>query len=140
MPWYATKDVSGAWGWHWTMHFDPEQKRWDDQRKIASHDYPLIGPYDSGDDHAMECQALSDEDRRARWRRDRLVWHKRPQRPRDESSQHAEVHSLAQKAGLNFAVCYEDQAVKSLKNGEDMKQAEKDLHWAKSTFSPIRAM
>ena len=59
MPWYATKDVSGAWGWHWTMnHFDPEQKKWDAQRKIASHDYPLIGPYDSGDDHALECHAL----------------------------------------------------------------------------------
>jgi hypothetical protein len=53
MPWYATKDVSGEWGWHWTMgHFDPDQKKWDDQREIASHDYPLIGPYDSGDDQA----------------------------------------------------------------------------------------
>lgn len=49
MPWYAAKDVSSAWGWHWTMnHFDPEQKKWHDQRKIASHDYPLIGSYDSG--------------------------------------------------------------------------------------------
>ena len=59
MPWFATKDASGAWGWHWTMnHFDPEQMKWDDQRKIASHDHPLIGSYDSGDDQALECQAL----------------------------------------------------------------------------------
>jgi hypothetical protein len=59
MPWFATKDVSGAWGWHWAMnHFDPDQRNWDDQREIASCDYPLIGPYDSGDDHALECQAL----------------------------------------------------------------------------------
>lgn len=36
-------------GWHWTMnHFYPEQTKWDDLRKIVSHDYPLIG---DGFDH-----------------------------------------------------------------------------------------
>jgi hypothetical protein len=59
MPWYATKDVSGSWGWHWTMnHFDPDHVLWDGNREVASHDQPLIGPYDSGDEHALECQVL----------------------------------------------------------------------------------
>lgn len=120
MPWYASKDVSGAWGWHWTMnHFDPEQRKWDDQRKIASHDYPLIGPYDSGDDHALECHALLMKIAGL----DGVVidWY-----GTSDLNDHAMNHRNTQKfipwlkkAGLSFAVCYEDQAVKSLKNGED---------------------
>jgi acetyl esterase/lipase len=135
MPWFATKDVSGAWGWHWTMnHFDPEQRRWDDQRKIASHDYPLIGPYDSGDDAALECHALLMKIAGI----DGVVidWY-----GTSDLNDHAMNHRNAQKlipwlkkAGLSFAVCYEDQAVKSLKNGEDMKQAQKDLQWAEEHF------
>jgi acetyl esterase/lipase len=135
MPWYATKDVSGEWGWHWTMnHFDPEQKRWDDQRKIASHDYPLIGPYDSGDDHALECQALLMKIAGL----DGVVidWY-----GTSDLNDHAMNQRNTQKlipwlkrAGLSFAVCYEDQAVKSLKSGDDLKQAEKDLEWAEEHF------
>lgn len=135
MPWYATKDVSGEWGWHWTMnHFDPEQKRWDDQRKIASHDYPLIGPYDSGDDHTLECHALLMKIAGL----DGVVidWY-----GTSDLNDHAMNHRNTQKfipwlkkAGLNFAVCYEDQAVKSLKKGTDIQQAEKDLKWAQEHF------
>lgn len=135
MPWYATRDVSGAWGWHWTMNrFDPEQKEWDDTREIASHDYPLIGPYDSGDDAALECHALLMKIAGL----DGVVidWY-----GTSDLNDHAMNHRNAQKfipwlkkAGLSFAVCYEDQAVKSLKNGEDVKQAEKDLEWAEERF------
>jgi len=135
MPWYATKDVSGAWGWHWTMnYFDPEQKKWDDQREIASHDYPLIGPYDSGDDQALECQALLMKIAGL----DGVVidWYGTSDR-NDHAMNHRNTQrfiSWLKKAGLSFAVCYEDQAVKSLKNGEDAKQAEKDLQWAEEHF------
>lgn len=135
MPWYATKDVSGAWGWHWTMnHFDPEQRKWDDQREIASHDHPLIGPYDSGDDHALECHALLMKIAGL----DGVVidWY-----GTSDLNDHAMNHRNTQKfipwlkkAGLGFAVCYEDQAVKSLKNGEDVRQAGKDLQWAEEHF------
>lgn len=135
MPWYATKDVSGEWGWHWTMnHFDPEQIKWDDQRKIAAHDYPLIGPYDSGDDHALECHALLMKIAGL----DGVIidWY-----GTSDLNDHALNHRNTQKfipwlkkAGLSFAVCYEDQAVKSLKNGEDVKQAIQDLHWAEAHF------
>lgn len=135
MPWYATKDVSGAWGWHWTMnHFDPEQKKWDDQRKIASYDYPLIGPYDSGDDQALECQALLMKIAGL----DGVVidWYGTSDL-NDHAMNHRNTQKLIpwlKKAGLSFAVCYEDQAVKSLKNGEDVKQAAKDLEWAEEHF------
>ncbi len=135
MPWYATKDVSGEWGWHWTMgHFDPDQKRWDDQREIASHDYPLIGPYDSGDDHALECQVLLMKIAGL----DGVVidWYGTSDL-NDHAMNHRNTQKLIpwlKKAGLSFAVCYEDQAVKSLKNGEDVKQAQKDLKWAEEHF------
>jgi hypothetical protein len=50
MPWYESKDVSGRWGWHWTMdHFDPDVVDDSGRRQIASHQYPAIGPYDSSD-------------------------------------------------------------------------------------------
>jgi len=135
MPWYATKDVSGEWGWHWTMgHFDPDQKKWDDQRDIASHDYPLIGPYDSGDDHALECQVLLMK--LAGLDGVIIDWY-----GTSDLNDHAVNHRHTQqlipwlkKAGLKFAICYEDQAVKTLKNGADMKQAQKDLEWAEEQW------
>ncbi|MFH1184757.1 MAG: hypothetical protein V1755_06915 [Chloroflexota bacterium] len=59
MPWYASKPVSGHWGWHWTMdHFNPDRVAENGPREVASHYYPLIGPYDSSDPHALECHVL----------------------------------------------------------------------------------
>lgn len=90
--------------------------------------------YDSGDDHALECQALLMKIAGL----DGVVidWY-----GTSDLNDHAMNHRNTQKfipwlkkAGLSFAVCYEDQAVKSLKNGEDIKQAEKDLKWAEEHF------
>ena len=70
MPWFATKSYSrtiprpeyppgGHW-WHWEMgwinpeNVDEETGR----RQIASHFYPLIGPYDSYDPDLMEYHVL----------------------------------------------------------------------------------
>ena len=56
MPWFESKDVSGKWGWHWTMNqFDPDKTGKDDLPEIAAHFHPLIGLYDSNDPHALEC-------------------------------------------------------------------------------------
>ena len=64
MPWYQAKPYSAAWGWHWTMNkFNPDATAAGDsthpaKRHIASHFYPLIGPYDSADPAVLECQLL----------------------------------------------------------------------------------
>ena len=59
MPWYAAPPTSDAWGWHWTMgRFNPEQMDAAGRREIASHAYPLIGPYDSNDPHVLEYHVL----------------------------------------------------------------------------------
>lgn len=59
MPWFQSKDVSGYWGSHWRMtNKDPEIIDGDGKRQIASHYYPLIGPYDSKDPDVIEYHLL----------------------------------------------------------------------------------
>lgn len=59
MPWFHTKEVSGFWGSHWRMaNKNPEVILQNGQRDIASHYYPLIGPYDSGDPDVIDYHML----------------------------------------------------------------------------------
>ncbi len=133
MPWYGTKEVSGQWGWHWTMnHFNPDQLKQDGQRDAASHDYPLIGLYDSGDDHALECQVLLMK--LAGLDGVIIDWYG-TSAANDYAVIHANTRKLIpwlKKAGLRFALCYEDQAIGQMKleAGEDVKQGLLDLQWA----------
>lgn len=136
MPWYSTKDISGQWGWHWTMnHFDPDRIQWDGKREAASHDYPLIGLYDSGDDHALECQVLLMKFTGL----DGVIidWYGIADHL-DFSSNHRHTQQLVpwlKKAGLRFAICYEDKSVEQLVQGKNLtpkegaNQAEQDLLW-----------
>jgi len=59
MPWFQTSSTSGYWGWHWTMnHFNPDKIDQNGKREIASHYYPLTGPYDSQDKDILEYHVL----------------------------------------------------------------------------------
>ncbi len=59
MPWFETPESIGTWGWHWTMNtMDPNKIGSDGQREIASHYYPLIGPYASRDKDVIEYHLL----------------------------------------------------------------------------------
>ncbi len=59
MPWFESKPVSGYWGSHWTMATrDPDITLENGQRQIASHYYPLVGPYDSQDPAVIEYHLL----------------------------------------------------------------------------------
>lgn len=137
MPWYATKDVSGSWGWHWTMnHFDPDLVLWDGNRQVASHDQPLIGPYDSGDEHALECQVLL---MKFSGLQGVIIDWYGIGKDLDHAANHEHTLKLVpwlKRAGLRYAVCYEDQALakKNTNPAEDAsaaaQQAEKDLLWA----------
>src|SRR5207249_2681279 len=55
MPWFEAPEnpVAGgtySWGWHWTMNTkNPNVIDGSGKRQIASHYYPLIGPYSSKD-------------------------------------------------------------------------------------------
>ena len=125
VPWYASKPVSGAWGWHWTMgHFDPDRRDSDGSPQIASHDGPLIGPYDSSDpdllDYHVQLMKLAGVDGAivdwyglAEFRDYRLV-HRNTDR----------LRAALERAGLGFAVCYEDQSVKHRAGAQGLKPDE----------------
>ena len=60
MPWFdAPMDGQGSWGIHWTMaSANPENVDANGRREIASHYYPLIGPYDSQDPDVVDYHLL----------------------------------------------------------------------------------
>ena len=58
MPWFNSKPISGDWGWHWKLKNRNPEKVVNGKHEIASHYYPLMGPYDSSDSDALECHVL----------------------------------------------------------------------------------
>jgi hypothetical protein len=115
MPWFASKEVSGQWGWHWKMNrFDPDKIKANGLRDIASHDAPLIGPYDSSDEHLLEyhVQLL----KIAGIQGVVIDWYGIADF-RDYGMIHRNTERLVKqlkRADLQFAICYEDQSVKHM--------------------------
>lgn len=111
MPWYKSQPYSGSWGWHWTMnHFSPPTT-------IASHYYPLFGPYDSTDPHVLASQALLLKFAGI----DGMIadWY-----GIEDFYDYAFVRDATnafipyvKQAGLEFSICYEDQTVGHMLNG-----------------------
>ena len=143
MPWFSAKPESKEWGWHWTMdHCDPNFVQWEGKREIASHNYPLIGVYDSGDKWVLECQVqqmkLAGIDGVI------IDWY-----GIDSINDYPMIHenvrllvSIVKKAGLKFAICYEDRSIKQaiekklIEPSEAVTQARRSLNWlAKNWFS-----
>jgi hypothetical protein len=118
MPWYAAKPVHDVWGWHWTMdHFNPDNIRVTGEREIASWYYPLIGPYDSTDEAVLEYHVLLMKLAGI----DGVVvdWYGASDFL-DYGANHQatlKLFQIARKAGLKFAVCYEDQTIRHLIDG-----------------------
>ena len=141
MPWYASKPFSGHWGWHWTMdHFNPDNIGPNGKQTIASHYQPLTGAYDSNDPALLEYQVLLMKFTGI----DGVIidWYGR-ENFRDYSDIHRNSLNLIKhikKAGLKFAICYEDQSVKHLINDKkikisnDLSYAKKELLWMEKHF------
>ena len=125
MPWYQTPEVSGYWGWHWKMdHFDPRQVDAAGYPQIASHYMPLTGPYDSKDPALLEYQMLLMKMSGI----DGVIvdWYGSTNQ-NDYGVNNQATGSLfeaVKKAGLLFAVCYEDQTVKVLVDSHKLDVAE----------------
>ena len=61
MPWFETPEFNQKWGSHWTMNTQNPDIIVDattGKRQIASHFYPLIGPYSSKDPAVIEYHLL----------------------------------------------------------------------------------
>ena len=142
MPWFETPSTNqGRWGIHWTMaNRDPELVT-DPQtgrRQIASHFYPLIGPYASSDPDVIEYQILLMKMAGI----DGVLF------DFYGTSDHADypmilrnVRAMVDRlpsAGLSFAFVYEDQSVKhAFDTGaitDVMQQAKADMRWMGGYF------
>ena len=117
MPWYQTPELSGAWGWHWTMNaFDPSQLDVAGRPLIASYQHPLTGPYDSSDEDLLEYQVLLMKVSGI----DGVIvdWYGtepfRDYALLNEST--GKLFAFTRRAGLRFTVCYEDQTVMHMVN------------------------
>jgi hypothetical protein len=115
MPWYQTPGVHGYWGWHWTMdHFNPEILDQNGHREVASHFYPLTGPYDSDDPDILEYQTLLmsisgiDGVLVDWWGMDNFADYA----VMNESTM--KLLSAIERAHLSFALVYEDQTIQHM--------------------------
>tara|TARA_B110000261_G_scaffold139955_1_gene159705 strand:+ start:356 stop:1609 length:1254 start_codon:yes stop_codon:yes gene_type:complete len=121
MPWFESPEFAeypntqmGNWGIHWTMsNKNPENIDANGKREIASHYYPLIEPYDNGEDDYLEyaviCMKLTGLD-------GILIDYAGITEVNDWKLLHD--HTLAiipwlEKAGLEFGIVYEDSALKN---------------------------
>ena len=121
MPWYQTPAVSGYWGWHWTMnHFDPSKTDVNGRPQIASHYMPLTGPYDSMDDALLEYQVLlmklsGIDGVIVDWYGMEDFW---DYAVLNQST--GKLFEVIKKAGLQFAICYEDQTIKHMVDNQHL--------------------
>ncbi len=142
MPWFVANENERSWGWHWTMNtFDPNVIA-DGKRAVASHFYPLIGPYDSGDSKVLEFHLLTMKMAGI----DGVIvdWYGL-QDFRDYKTLHQNTQRLiehAERLGMAFAICYEDQTVPALVAEKKLDAANRishttaELDWlAKNWFS-----
>ncbi len=134
MPWFVSKPYSGSWGWHWTMnHFNPSLLKSNGQAQIASWYYPLLGPYDSCDPAVLECHVLLMKLAGI----DGVIvdWY-----GMDSFNDYAinnqrtlALFNYTRKAGLKFALCYEDSTIQQELNGKFISAATAISH-AQQTF------
>ena len=129
MPWYQTPDVSGYWGWHWTMnHFDPAQVDENGRPQVASHYMPLTGPYDSADDALLEYQVLlmklsGIDGVIVDWYGIEDFW---DYGVLNQAT--GKLFEYVKKAGLQFAICYEDQTIKHMVDNKHLSMADVYTH------------
>jgi Glycosyl hydrolase family 99 len=135
MPWYMARPHSQIWGWHWTMGtFDPEGRA-GGRATIASHYHPIIGPYDSSDPDILEYHALLMKLAGI----DGVVvdWYGTVDYL-DYAINHRNTASFldrAERTGLEFAVCYEDQTIPNLEKagrlekGKRVEHAGREVRW-----------
>ncbi len=150
MPWFDDKTTSGngAWGWHWTMNNrNPDLIDANGQRQIASHYYPLIGPYASSDPALIEYHLLlmkyaGIDGVLIDWYGSTNVYDYGTNRRNTET-----LISMLDQVGLKFAIVYEDATIRSVMQNtgamdaiglacDDMAYLERE-YFSKNTYLKI---
>lgn len=141
MPWFRAKPFHTAWGYHWTLNrFNPDTIQTNGQREIGAHYYPLIGPYDSLDPVVLEYHVLLMKLAGI----DGLIpdWYGSSSfndYP-DINANTAALFNWTRRAGLKFAVCYEDQTILHeiesayIPASGAIAQAQKDMRYLQTDF------
>ncbi|MDA1192540.1 MAG: glycoside hydrolase family 71/99-like protein [Candidatus Poribacteria bacterium] len=117
MPWYAAPPTDERWGWHWTMNrFNPNDTDANGRRQVASHQYPLIEPYATNDpdlleNHVLLMKLAGIDGIIIDWYGFEDVY---DYRWLNETTHR--VIEVARRAGLGYAVCYEDRTVRAMVN------------------------
>jgi hypothetical protein len=143
MPWYAAKPYSDRWGWHWTMdHFNPDTMNATGERQVASWYSPLIGPYDSSDPAVLEYHVLLMKLAGI----DGVIvdWYGSADVLDYGANNQAtlKLFQFIRKAGLKFSICYEDQTLRhmidgnDLAAGDDIRHARQELLYLQTNFFP----
>ena len=129
MPWFTAKPYCDSWGWHWTMnHFNPDTMNASGERQIASWYYPLIGPYDSSDPVLLEYHVLLMKLAGI----DGVIvdWYGSANFLDYGINNQATVKlfQFTRKAGLKFSICYEDQTIQHMIDGNYLAASDAIFH------------
>jgi hypothetical protein len=141
MPWFdgPQNPVAGgtySWGWHWTMNNkNPNIIDANGKRQIASHYYPIIGPYASNDPHVVEyhllLMKLSGIDGVL------IDWYGSEGSNGDVGNLLNNSNALINRTGavgINFGLVLEDRFWSTIQNGRNSMTYAKNNYFNKSNF------
>jgi len=138
MPWFQSKPVSGYWGSHWKMkNKNPDIIDENGKHEIASHYYPLIGPYDSKDPDVIEYHLLlmkyaGVDGILVDWYGSHNVYDYKV----NLTGSNAIINKLDE-VGLQFAIVYEDYVAKSVEDQTSktaLQAAQADMMYAQEEY------
>lgn len=137
MPWFQAPPVSDGYGFHWHQggaKFDPYEILDNGCANIASHYYPLTGPYDTRDENLLEYQVALMKVAGI----DGVIfdWYGIESALDYVEIQEStiEMIKVLKKANLKYIICYEDQSIgKMIEAGLFTKND--SLDYGKKVFS-----
>lgn len=134
MPWFQSKEYDGYWGYHWTMNNRNPDQVVNGRRDIASHFYPLIGPYSSKDPDVAEYHLLlmkyaGIDGVLIDWYG---TYNVNDYKPNLEGSNN--LIEMSARVGLEFGIVYEDRTTAAVVNAG---QATTKVEAAKTDFEYI---
>jgi len=145
LPWFEADPAAKRWGWHWTMNFYHPERMTGERREAASHYYPLLGLYDSNDPDLLEAHVLLMKFAGV----DGVLidWHGTDDFLDYGINQRNTLHLIPflKKAGLKFAIVYEDASVpllidaKRLAPGEAVAHGQALMQWMQAHWFTDRS-
>jgi hypothetical protein len=138
MPWFETPASNGGyWGVHWTLNYTNPNNYTGSQRNIASYYYPQIAPYASGDTTVIDYQLLS---MKLSGIDGVLIdWYGTSTNAGQANYASIRANTLAitsrmGRAGLKYAIVYEDQALGNYDSANTIIWGKADMSYMQANF------